>query len=168
MGAAQRRAKLPSKLRRSMHSARRARLSLVGSEVRRTCESLTNRSQICRKTLAKSTPKRFAEQLAETKKSMSRRPGIRSGRVQNRAQIAQDAPRNPRNAPRAPRRVPRRLSRCSGEPLGTILTLLSSKKARSESDPSRDALEKRFRDAFQQFSSRARKGRESSDMRLDS
>ena len=91
---------------------------------------------------------------------------------QERPKSARERPKSarerPKSGPRAPRRVPRRLSRRSGEPLGTILTLLSSKKERSESDPSRDALEKRFRDDFQQFSSRARKGRESSDMRSDS
>ena len=66
-----------------------------------------NRSQVSRKALAKSTPKRFAKQLAETQKSTSGGPKIHSGRVQNRAKIAQDAPRIPRSIPRASQERPK-------------------------------------------------------------
>ena len=53
-----------------------------------------------------------------------------------------------KSAPRASRRVTRRLSGRSGEPSRTILTLISSKKERSESDLLRDSLEKPVRRDF--------------------
>ena len=53
------------------------------------------------------TPKVFAKQLAETQKSTSGGPKIHSGRVQNRAKIAQDVPRIPRSAPRASQERPK-------------------------------------------------------------
>ena len=47
-----------------------------------------------------------------------------------------------------PWRLPRRLSRRSGEPSGTMLTLTSLKKERYDGDPSRDSLEKLVRMVF--------------------
>ena len=58
--------------------------------------------------------------------------------AQERPEGTQERPRGaqerPKGAPRASRRVPRGLSRRSGELSGTILTLASSKKERSEND----------------------------------
>ena len=103
---------------------------------------------------SKSTPDRPGEfqEGPRDPKSLPRAPQKRPRASQERPKSAEERPKNaqehPKSGPRAPRRVPRRLSRRSGEPSGTILTLTSSKKERSESDPSRDSLEKPVRKVF--------------------
>ena len=88
----------------------------------------------------------------ERPKSVPRASQDASRAPQERPRAPQDRPRapqeRPKSGPRAPRRVPRHLSRRSGESSGTILTLASSKRERSESDPSRDSLEKPVRKVF--------------------
>ena len=72
--------------------------------------------------------------------------------AQERPEGTQESPRGaqerPKGAPRASRRVPRGLSRRSGELSGTILTLASSKKERSENDQWGDSLEMPIRRDF--------------------
>ena len=72
--------------------------------------------------------------------------------AQERPEGTQERPRGaqerPKGAPRASRRVPRGLSRRSGELSGTILTLASSKKERSENDQWGDSLEMPIRRDF--------------------
>ena len=93
---------------------------------------------------------------AEAKKSEPRAPQERPKRARERPKSAQEGPKS---APRASRRVPRRLSRRSGEPSGTILTLTSSKKERSASDLLRNSLEKTVRRDFLLFFEACAQGR---------
>ena len=103
---------------------------------------------------SKSTPDRPGElqERPRDPKSLPRAPQKRPRASQERPKSAEERPKNaqehPKSGPRAPRRAPRRLSRRSGEPSGTILTLLSSEKERSAGDPSRNSLEKCVRNDF--------------------
>ena len=85
-------------------------------------------------------------------RAVQEQPKSRPRAAQERPRAPQERPKSaqerPKSGPRAPRRVPRRLSRRSGEPSGTILTLLSSEKERSAGDPSRNSLEKCVRNDF--------------------
>ena len=81
-------------------------------------------------------------------KSVQERPKGVQERPKSLPRAPKSAPRAPKSGPRVPRRVPRRLSRRSGAPSGTILTLPSSKKERSDSDLLRNSLEKPVRRDF--------------------
>ena len=97
---------------------------------------------------APGAPKRSQEppkSAPKAPKSVPRAPQERPKSAEERPKNAQE---HPKSGPRAPRRAPRRLSRRSGEPSGTILTLLSSEKERSAGDPSRNSLEKCVRNDF--------------------
>ena len=95
---------------------------------------------------------RSAQGHHDAPKTGPRAPQERPRAPQERPKSAQERPKSaqerPKSAPRAPWRLPRRLSRRSGEPSGTILTLTSSKKERSESDLLRDSLAKPVRRDF--------------------